>query len=112
MGDVVQPQQGVVQQSPTFPIPRRALTDEEASVVAQLRANGMSWKKLSFTVYGHKDGKTDDWIKEAVHRGQANGHLRILAESQQVQALSDAESTDWIDRVSTLGGGDFTNGTA
>ena len=48
-----------------FPIERRAPTVEESEVIAELAAEGVSLKRLSLTVYGHRDGKTHDWVRTA-----------------------------------------------
>ncbi len=49
-----------------FPIPRRKPSPEEAQAMAAMQERGMSLSAICRTVYGSKDGRTFQWVKEAV----------------------------------------------
>lgn len=66
---VVQP---VATTGTLFPIGRRALTDVEAQAVQAMFAAEQSQNAIVTTVYGNKDGKTVEWIREARQRQLAN----------------------------------------
>jgi hypothetical protein len=56
---------------PEWPIEERPVTPDEAAAIRQLHANGESITALCRTVYGHKNGKTFAWIRDAIEAADA-----------------------------------------
>ena len=75
-----------------LPVGRRALEGAEVAVVVELGEAGLSKNKLSFAAYGHKDGKTAAWVKEALERGAEGLPEPSQAESSQQAAQRASES--------------------
>lgn len=75
-----------------LPVARRALEGAEVAVVVELGEAGLSKNKLSFAAYGHKDGKTAAWVKEALERGAEGLSEQGQGESSQQAAQRGAQS--------------------
>jgi len=89
---------------PTFPIEEREPTPAEASAIRQLHADGESLSALCRMVYGHKNGKTFGWIKDAVadtHSGCVDGapddRIDLNTESgrREFRTLLSENGIDW-----------------
>ena len=52
-----------------LPVDRRALEPAEVAVLVALQQAGLSLNRLSRAAYGHKDGRTAAWVREALERG-------------------------------------------
>lgn len=101
-----------------FPIERRAPTVEESAVIAELAAEGMSLKRLSITVYGHRDGKTHDWVRTAAQSAtksaeSAESNLEIDLGTdmgkEAMRALLASQAIDWRRTAENLRAERLTN---
>lgn len=59
-----QPVEVVAQQ--IFPITKRSPTAQECAVITELYSSGKSLNQLCMLVYGHKDGKAFNWVKQSL----------------------------------------------
>lgn len=71
-----------------LPVDRRALEPAEVAVLVALQQAGLSLNRLSRAAYGHKDGKTAAWVREALERGAESLPEQSQAlQSEPVSAL-------------------------
>jgi hypothetical protein len=90
---------------PTFPVARRALTDQEAAVVQEMFAAGQSQNSIIEEVYGNKDGKTMQWIKEAKERNLPTLNVTDIAIDEQpvtsttLAALLKTGTINWDETI-------------
>lgn len=71
-----------------LPVDRRALEPAEVAVLVALQQAGLSLNRLSRAAYGHKDGRTAAWVREALERGAESLPEQSQAlQSEPVSAL-------------------------
>ncbi len=80
-----------------FPVERRPLDQAEVAVVVALNAGGVSKNKIIETVYGHKDGKTNAWINQALLGEWVEKKSDIFANyPEEEQVVLDMSSPDGV----------------